>query len=214
MSPAAVTLPGAGAVRGDGDRSPSSVGGFGSTLDRVSEASETAAAALDRPPVSPGDRRPLALRPVPPLDAVPAKRCPAGHPNDVEAVECRICRDPLDAAAAVVEVLPEPLGRFLLEDGSAAELVTDLVIGRSPAGDGDEALLTVPGRQVSRTHLRLEVRGWRLRILDLGSTNGTFVTRQGERGRRRVPEDRPVPLHIGDTVHFGSRQALIVPRGH
>jgi hypothetical protein len=70
--------------------------------------------------------------------------------------------------------------------------------------------LTVSGRQVSRRHFAIEVRGWRLHIRDLGSTNGTFVTRRGERGRRRIPEDQSIELWVGDTIHFGERQALVV----
>lgn len=165
-------------------------------------------------PVSPiraveATRRPLALRPVPSPDGIPAKRCPDGHPNDPEATTCRLCQLGLDTAA-VIEMVPVPLGRLVMEDGTAAELVTDLEIGRSPAdGAGDTLLVT--GRQVSRRHLAVVVRGWRLSVQDLGSTNGTFITRRTERGRRRVPEERPVPLHIGDTVHFGERQALVAP---
>jgi hypothetical protein len=74
----------------------------------------------------------------------------------------------------------------------------------------DSEPLTVSGRQVSRRHFAIEVRGWRLHIRDLGSTNGTFVTRRGERGRRRIPEDRSIELWVGDTIHFGERQALVV----
>jgi hypothetical protein len=171
--------------------------------------------------------RPLALRPVPPPEAVPAKRCPAGHPNDVEATACRLCETALDPAAAVVDVRPEPLARLLLEDGTAIDLVADLVIGRCPGGPGStdgfdqpgdgtvrssgaHDTLTVSGRQVSRCHLVVEPRGWRLLVRDTASTNGTFVTRRGERGRRRVPEERAVTLRIGDTIHFGTRQALVV----
>ncbi|MEL6985523.1 MAG: FHA domain-containing protein, partial [Actinomycetota bacterium] len=153
----------------------------------------------------------LALRPVPQPDGIPAKRCPDGHPNDPEATTCRLCSHPLDVASSVVEVAPEPLARLLLEDGTAVDLVEDLVIGRCPPSDGHQAeVLTVAGRQVSRLHLLIEVRGWRLLIQDRGSTNGTFITRRGERGRRRVPEDRSIPLGVGETVHFGDRQALVV----
>jgi hypothetical protein len=171
--------------------------------------------------------RSLALRPVPPPDAIPAKRCPNGHPNDPEATGCRLCQAGLDVAAPVVDVRPEPLARLLLEDGTAVDLVADLVIGRCPAdpgpadgfdprpdgtigSDGAGDTLTVTGRPVSRRHLVVEIRGWRLLIRDVGSTNGTFVARHGERGRRRVPDARAVTLRIGDTIHFGTRQALVV----
>jgi hypothetical protein len=148
---------------------------------------------------------------VPRPDTIPAKRCPVGHPNDPEAIACRLCDHALDPAAAVVDLIPRVLARLLLEDGAAVDLATDLMVGRCPPEDdgGPVDTLTVTGRQVSRLHLVIEVRGWRLLIRDLGSTNGTFLTRRGERGRRRVPEDRAVTLGVGDTVHFGDRQALV-----
>lgn len=154
--------------------------------------------------------RPLALRPVPPLHGIPAKRCPDGHPNDPEAVTCRLCDHPIDVAVSVVDLQPGPLGRLLLEDGTATALVADLTVGRCPPDDEAPDTLVVVGRQVSRVHFAVEVRGWRLGVRDRGSTNGTFITRRGERGRRRVPEDRSVPLAIGDAIHFGARQALVV----
>ena len=155
----------------------------------------------------------LALRPVPAPESIPAKRCPDGHPNDPEATECRLCFGPIEAAASVVDLPPQGLARLLMEDGTAVELIENLSIGRCPPEHGPTDALTVSGRQVSRHHLAIEVRGWRLLIRDLGSTNGTFVTRRGERGRRRVPEDRSVPLQIGDSLHFGDRQALVVAPG-
>ena len=156
------------------------------------------------------ERRPLALRPVPPLDGIPAKRCPAGHANDLEAMQCRLCGQAIGVATPIVDVPPEPLARILLEDGTAVDLDTDLLIGRSPSAENGTETLTVAGRQVSRRHLLIEVRGWRLRVRDVESTNGTFLSRQGERGRRRIPDGVTAPVHLGDTIHFGSRQALIV----
>lgn len=152
----------------------------------------------------------LALRPVPAPDGVPAKRCPDGHPNDPEASVCRLCPHRLDLAASIVDLAPEALARLLLEDGTAVDLDSDLLIGRSPTVENGTETLTVAGRQVSRLHLLIEVRGWRLRVRDVESTNGTFLSRKGERGRRRIPDGVAAPVHLGDTIHFGSRQALIV----
>ncbi len=101
------------------------------------------------------------------------------------------------------------MARLLFEDGTAVEVADDLMIGRSPVSEGLRATLTVNGRQVSRQHLVLEIRGWRLYARDWGSTNGSFLTRRGERGRRRISTEDGVPLRIGDSIHFGSRQALV-----
>lgn len=157
------------------------------------------------------EARRLALRPVPTPDGIPSKRCPDGHPNDPEASVCRLCHHRLDQAASIVDLPPAALARLLLEDGTAVDLIDDVLIGRCPPeNDRKRTTLVVTGRQVSRRHLSIEVRGWRLLIRDQGSTNGTFITRRGERGRRRVPEDRSIPLGVGETVHFGDRQALVV----
>ncbi len=76
--------------------------------------------------------------------------------------------------------------------------------------DAGTDTLSVTGPQVSRRHLMLDVQGWQLLIRDAGSTNGTFLSRPGERGRQRVPAGRAAPVHIGDSIHFGSRRALVV----
>lgn len=148
---------------------------------------------------------------VPAMEPIPTKLCRQRHANDPDADRCRLCDHPFDGAAAVIDVPPAVVGRLLLEDGTAIDVVADLAIGRSPRGDGGRDTLTVAGSQVSRQHLVVEVRGWELYARDCDSTNGTFVTRRGERGRRRVSGDEAVPVRIGDALHFGSRQALVVP---
>lgn len=156
---------------------------------------------------NPFDRaRPSAVPANPPLVA---KCCSADHPNDPDAESCWVCDERFDGAATLVERVPGTLARLLFEDGTAVAVADDLMIGRSPISEGLRATLTVNGRQVSRQHVVLEIRGWRLYAKDWGSTNGTFLTRRGERGRRRIPTEDGVPLRIGDSIHFGSRQALV-----
>ena len=157
-------------------------------------------------PATDGPARPSA---VPTNQPLAAKCCSADHPNDPEAESCWVCDDLFRGAATLVERIPGTLARLLFEDGTAVEVADDLMIGRSPVSEGLRATLTVNGRQVSRQHLVLEIRGWRLYARDCGSTNGSFLTRRGERGRRRIPTEDGVPLRIGDSIHFGSRQALV-----
>ena len=170
----------------------------------------TGTAAVPDHRAQPGGGHPVPLRAVGGPAPIPTKRCPAGHPNNPDGDRCRVCDQPFHGAAEVVAVAPVALARLLLEDGTAIDVVTDLAIGRSPHGGGAADTLTVTGPQVSRRHLLLEARGWQLTVRDCGSTNGTFLTRRGERGRRRVPEDQAIPIRIGDALHFGSRQALVV----
>ncbi|MGI9599118.1 MAG: FHA domain-containing protein [Acidimicrobiales bacterium] len=141
---------------------------------------------------------------------IATKLCPDNHPNDPDAEECRICDRRFEGGTEVVALEPRSVARLLLEDGSAVDVADSLMIGRSPIGSEGVDTLTVTGRQVSRRHLLLEARGWQLYVMDCDSTNGTFLTRRGEKGRRRVPVDEAIPVRIGDSIHFGSRQALVV----
>ncbi|MGB5756575.1 MAG: FHA domain-containing protein [Acidimicrobiales bacterium] len=154
---------------------------------------------------------PVDLRAIPDPAPVATKFCSHRHPNNADSSTCRVCNETFTGAADMVAIRPLAVGRLLLEDGTAVDVADDLLIGRSPTGDGRSCTLTVTGRQVSRRHLLIEARGWQLYVRDCDSTNGTFIARQHERGRRRVPVDHAVPVHAGDIIHFGSRHALVVP---
>lgn len=65
-------------------------------------------------------------------------------------------------------------------------------IGRS-AGNG----LPLPDQQVSRHHARLLVEGDRFTLIDMNSSNGTFV------GERRLEANDPYVLSPGETVRIG-----------
>jgi hypothetical protein len=73
-------------------------------------------------------------------------------------------------------------------------------------GRGTEADVIVDDAGVSRRHAEIHIAGGRVRVIDLGSTNGTFVDgeRVGERGSELADGSR---ITIGRTrivVHFGS----------
>lgn len=149
------------------------------------------------------------LATVPAGPTVPAKVCRAGHPNDPDADRCWICHDRFDPAAQLVHRSPGVLARLLFEDGTAVAVADDILIGRCPPADGALATVAITGPQVSRRHLMVRIQGWRLYVSDCESTNGTFLTRPGDRGRRRIPAGGGVALRIGDLLHFGSRQARV-----
>jgi|GEM_PF-2378715 len=69
-------------------------------------------------------------------------------------------------------------------------------------GRGDEADIAINDHSVSRVHLRLDVAGGR--VVDLGSTNGTFVD-----GERLAPH-QPHPIVHGQSLMVGSIPLLFV----
>jgi PAS domain S-box-containing protein len=79
-----------------------------------------------------------------------------------------------------------------------------------PIGDGlsigrrDDAALRILDRSVSRDHARIMVAGDDFTLLDLGTTNGTFVN--GVRTERAV-------LRVGDMVRFGLNTVFRFSRG-
>ena len=96
--------------------------------------------------------------------------------------------------------------RLLLHDGElsrpadaeALELKQEgIQIGRS--SDNDIALRSPV---VSRNHARLLAQAGNIVVIDLGSTNGTFVD-----GHRLEP-GQPEPLHPGSEISFGHGAAL------
>lgn len=72
-------------------------------------------------------------------------------------------------------------------------------------GKGSQSDVVIEDDSVSTAHARLEYERGAWRIIDLGSTNGTFVE-----GVRLAPEV-PTPLTYGSTVRFGGVQTHFRP---
>src|SRR5271168_5098307 len=77
-------------------------------------------------------------------------------------------------------------------DGEVHPIKGDTVsVGRDPLND-----ITVPDdRKISRAHAELRLRDGQWILIDLGSTNGTWV------GKRRIEQH---PLRGGERIRFGS----------
>jgi hypothetical protein len=107
---------------------------------------------------------------------------------------------PPAAAPAPAHAVPQQIA---LEVEGRTEQVTQPV---TVLGRGTEADVIVDDAGVSRRHAEIHTDGGRVRVIDLGSTNGTFVDgeRVGERGLDLADGSR---ITIGRTrlvVHFGS----------
>jgi EAL domain-containing protein (putative c-di-GMP-specific phosphodiesterase class I) len=66
--------------------------------------------------------------------------------------------------------------------------------------------LCLSDESISRHHAEFYLEDGRLRICDMGSTNGTYVNRQ------RLKEKEIYPLSSGDMVHFGGLEFKVLHR--
>ena len=173
--------------------------------------------------------RPLATRPVEPAPvdgrgrvkgaaaALPGMVCANGHANPPERSVCRACSAPLSGEARTVA--RPPLGAVQIAGGDRFVLDRTAIIGRRPRASRVSAqdvpqLITVPSPQqdISRSHLELRLEGWHVVAVDLGTTNGTTLYREGYEPVRLRPREGVVlhdgdHLDLGDDVHlqFGER---------
>lgn len=133
--------------------------------------------------------------------------CEKGHPNPTHASSCRVCSSPLSSSSVTV---PRPsLGRIVLSTGEEVALEQDIIIGRRPrssAGAGRQparlVIVPSPRKQISRSHCELRIDDWDVRLHDLGSNNGTYLTRPGQTPVR-LDENVPTVLKPGDVVELG-----------
>jgi pSer/pThr/pTyr-binding forkhead associated (FHA) protein len=88
------------------------------------------------------------------------------------------------------------------------------LVGRRPeasAGETARHLVALPSadQSLSKTHAQLQVLpDGMLVVTDRGSTNGTFLLRQG--AARELPPGRATTLLDGDHVRFGDREMTVV----
>ena len=93
-----------------------------------------------------------------------------------------------------------PFGMFIFKKGSRTDAIEalrpDFIIGSK----GD---IQVPDSIVSRSHAKVLVNGKAVSLLDLGSTNGTYILR---RDQTLVLNGEPIELTTGDLVYLGDPQ--------
>ncbi|WP_106816744.1 RDD family protein [Microbacterium timonense] len=100
-----------------------------------------------------------------------------------------------------------------LDTGQAIHIRGDgILVGRDPAAPDtgprlDPIAITDPSMSVSKTHLAILRSGGGLVVIDLGSTNGSALLRDGTE-RPLAPREQ-VELRSGDTIRLGDRHASI-----
>lgn len=171
------------------------------------------------------ERERAAAEPLPQQSAVPAAPatgplvlstlCPNGHVNAPATRECARCGAPIDDGSAAQRPRPE-VAVAVLPSGERVPLGRGVVLGRRPrsrrAEDGRvPRLVTVesPGEDISRSHLELRVDDWNLVAIDLSSTNGTLLLRDGAAPQRLRPE-APTILQLGDRVDLGEGVVITI----
>lgn len=133
-----------------------------------------------------------------------ARLCPQNHANPPQMSMCRLCSAPLDGPT--VRIARPSLGTVRVSTGMFFDLDRPLLLGREPRLDGVDAdsvprliVLQSPDKAISRNHVRVDIDGWSVHAVDLGSTNGTYL-RRGAADDVRLMPDEPKMLMAGDVL--------------
>jgi hypothetical protein len=142
--------------------------------------------------------------------------CHCGEFNSPDSEQCRACGAPLDRDLPRETRPRPPLGILITDDGRVFTVTDDVVIGREPgqapdvkAGRARPLVLRDAEQSTSRVHAHLRLSGWSIDVVDLGSANGTFLSRSGSAGPW-VPilQEPGTPLAPGDRLRLGRRELL------
>lgn len=110
--------------------------------------------------------------------------------------------------ASSEQLAKEQRGRAVFSTGTVVTLDKNVIVGRAPKASrvtGDMPhLVTVPSpsQDISRSHVELRMEGAAVVAVDLNTTNGTLVRRQGAEPVRLHPGEPHVLLN-GDVLDLG-----------
>lgn len=104
-----------------------------------------------------------------------------------------------------------PRWRLAFTDGMVVDVDRTLVLGRKPVlRDGEDErttrLVTVDCPQVSSRHLAVRTDGHEISIVDLGSSNGSFVLTTGDGRLVQLEPGVPHQLSEGTIVQIGTKR--------
>lgn len=173
----------------------------------------------DPAPPSPilAEQPPPVPAPPPPVEAIDPDDvivhgivCSRGHFNNPAAQFCQACG--INMVHVTHNLVPGPrptLGFVVFDDGSTFGLNRSYLIGREP-GEPDDPLcapLTIQDNNetLSRRHAELRLVEWTVQLVDLGSTNGSFIWDNQLEHWNQIAPHQPVNLAPGDTVALGRR---------
>lgn len=136
--------------------------------------------------------------------------CSRQHFNNPSAAFCMVCG--ISMVHVTHNLIPGPrptLGFVVFDDGSTFGLDRCYIVGREPGETHDvkTASLAIQDNNetLSRRHAEIRLIDWTVNIVDLGSTNGTFIWDADFERWNRIGPEQPVALSPGDTVALGRR---------
>jgi hypothetical protein len=173
----------------------------------------------------PPRRAALPVRRQAPVEAAPPSRaqqpairhpvrgilCAREHFNDPRVAFCRLCGLRMNQTKLTSVGERPALGFLVLDDGMTFILHDDLVFGRQPEASPSvrqgctPIRLADPGGQLSRAHAEFRLIDWDVAVVDLGSTNGTYVQPSDQPGWQRLTPHQPYRLPAGSQVLIGRR---------
>ncbi len=144
-------------------------------------------------------------------EIVPGILCSRSHFNNPQARYCMVCGISMVHLTHRVVHQPRPtLGFAVFDDGATYAFDRAYVVGRDPDDEaverGAEALLLDDAeRTVSRAHAEIRPVEWDVVLVDLGSTNGTFVWNPPAGRWDRLEPGAQRRLESGAAVSIGRR---------
>ena len=136
--------------------------------------------------------------------------CSRQHFNNPGSSNCMVCGLSMLHLTLNLVKGPRPtLGFIVFDDGNTFGLDRSYVIGREPvAAEGSNAEVLVlhdNNETLSRTHAELKLDDWTVQLMDLNSTNGTYVWDQTFERWNQLAPGHAVELKSGDTIALGRR---------
>lgn len=136
--------------------------------------------------------------------------CSRGHFNNPSASYCLMCGIAMiHVTHNLVPGVRPTLGFVVFDDGSTFGLDRSYLVGREPGETNDPSVasLTIQDNNetLSRRHAEIRLIDWGVHLVDLESTNGSFVWDDHTERWNPLTPYQPVPLNPGDTVALGRR---------